>query len=159
LSLIGSFRLTYFCACTQETGKSKGHAFVTYVESGAAARALQDPVKNIDGRKAIAKLAIEGAADNQKKQQMMNSNTLAAMQNALMPYGMMPNAASMHNIHSAMSAMQFVPGVSGVVAPKPTVPMTTSTTSSAPNAHALSNLASSQAAAMYGMYYGQPQLR
>lgn len=65
----------------KDTGKSKGHAFVTFVEAEAAAKAIQDPVKLIDGRKAIAKLAVEGQADNNKRQQqqfIQSANTLAA---------------------------------------------------------------------------------
>jgi heterogeneous nuclear ribonucleoprotein A1/A3 len=77
----------------KETGKSKGHAFVTFLEAASAARALVDPIKTIDGRKAIAKLAIEGMAESQQKQQQQQQQqqlfnlgaAMFAQQSAMMP--------------------------------------------------------------------------
>eukprot|EP00455_Lapot_gusevi_P019364 TRINITY_DN2074_c0_g1_i1.p1 TRINITY_DN2074_c0_g1~~TRINITY_DN2074_c0_g1_i1.p1 ORF type:complete len:293 (-),score=132.91 TRINITY_DN2074_c0_g1_i1:262-1140(-) len=43
------------------TNKSKGHAFVTFKNSDSAAAALVETNKTIDGRKAIVRLAAEGA--------------------------------------------------------------------------------------------------
>jgi hypothetical protein len=57
---------------------------VTYTDSESARRACEDPMKLIDGRKAIAKLATDGLEENKKRQQQQMYATATSLSTASM---------------------------------------------------------------------------
>jgi hypothetical protein len=87
----------------QDTGKSKGHGFVTFVEGDAAQRALLNTTPVVDGRKIMVKLAVDGLAEHQAikhQQQAQHLHSQAA-------------AAAYYSATNPLASLLVQQGVSG----------------------------------------------